>query len=200
MSITFQDDNPVSVWIEGLRSGDEQATRSVYNYFIDHLRKTVRRRISESTRPLYDEDDVAQSAFRSLYRGLAAGRYPDVQNRLSLWRLLLMIAARKVMYRHRHDAQEMRDRKQEIPLSLVFQESDSSPGFEPTARIPTPEYTAEFEELCIELFQKLTDSTLVEIAELKLAGYETDEIATKLTYSPRTIRRKLERIRRLWSE
>ena len=46
-------------------------------------------------RRVADEDDVALSAFKSLCVGAARGRYPILTDRDDLWRLLIVIAARK---------------------------------------------------------------------------------------------------------
>ena len=43
--------------------------------------------------PIAEPEDVALSAFNSLCRGLENGRFPKLQDRDDLWRLLVVIAA-----------------------------------------------------------------------------------------------------------
>jgi hypothetical protein len=75
-------DDPVTLWIDELRNADEA---------------------------VYDEEDAALSAFHSVCAGIAAGRFPDLGSRGNLWRLLVVITARKVAHRQRHDQQQRRD-------------------------------------------------------------------------------------------
>src|SRR5262249_40194860 len=44
-----------------------------------------------------DEEGVALSAFASFYRGAEQGRFPKLNDRQDLWRLLVTITARKAM-------------------------------------------------------------------------------------------------------
>ena len=55
-------------------------------------------------------------------------------------------------------------------------------------------------EDCQRLFEALADESLRQIAQLKLEGYTNEEIAAKLDCATRTIERKLERIRAIWSQ
>jgi hypothetical protein len=38
-----------------------------------------------------DEEDVVQDAFHSFFRGVSAGRFPQLNDRDNLWRLLVAI-------------------------------------------------------------------------------------------------------------
>ena len=65
-------------------------------------------------------------------------------------------------------------------------------GFDQLAgREPTPEFAAQFLDLCQTLLDSLPDDTLRDIARLKLRDCDTDEIAAKLGLSRRTVQRKL---------
>jgi DNA-directed RNA polymerase specialized sigma24 family protein len=50
------------------------------------------------------------------------------------------------------------------------------------------------------LLAQLTEPLLVEIVRYKMNGYTNDEIAVELGYTTRTVERKLERIRALWTD
>jgi DNA-directed RNA polymerase specialized sigma24 family protein len=50
------------------------------------------------------------------------------------------------------------------------------------------------------MLDALADDTLKQIATLKLEGYTNEEIAGRLGCVPRTVERKLERIREKWSQ
>jgi DNA-directed RNA polymerase specialized sigma24 family protein len=55
-------------------------------------------------------------------------------------------------------------------------------------------------EDCQRLLDSLGDETLRQIAQLKLEGYTNEEISEQLDCVPRTVERKLERIREKWAK
>ena len=66
------------------------------------------------------------------------------------------------------------------------------------ARDPSPEMAAQFADLLGHLIGRLDEEVLRRLAELKLLGHTEEEMAAELGVSPRTVRRKLDLIRRLW--
>lgn len=64
---------------------------------------------------------------------------------------------------------------------------------------PTPDFAAQIAEEYRRLLDLLADETLQQVAVWKMEGSGNDEIAEKLGCSRRTIARKLEAIRVLWS-
>ncbi len=65
---------------------------------------------------------------------------------------------------------------------------------------PTPEDAAMFVEDFNRLLGLLSDPTLQQVALQTLEGYSTTEIAETLGRTKRTVERKLESIRQIWSE
>jgi RNA polymerase sigma factor (sigma-70 family) len=65
-------------------------------------------------------------------------------------------------------------------------------------REPTPEEAAEVADECRRLLNTLQEPELRQIALWKVEGYTHDEIAARLDCVPRTIERKVKRIRLLW--
>jgi DNA-directed RNA polymerase specialized sigma24 family protein len=65
---------------------------------------------------------------------------------------------------------------------------------------PTPEFAALLEEQYRRLLEVLPEPSLRDVARLRLEGYTSEEIAGQLGCNSRTITRKLELIRRTWSE
>src|SRR5208283_4619385 len=61
-----------------------------------------------SATPVNDEEDVASSAFQSLYQGLREGRFPRLEDRDDLWRLLVHLTACKAVDQHRADNRQKR--------------------------------------------------------------------------------------------
>jgi RNA polymerase sigma factor (sigma-70 family) len=195
---TATQDDPVSVWIDRLREADEVAARRVWEHFSNRLFEIARKRLRADTRRVYDEEDAVQSMFRSICAGMTAGRFPDLRDRDSLWRLMLVVTAQKISNRHRFDQQQRRDIRRTLTDS-IFTDSRGDDDLL-HSREPTPEFAAELEETCERLFERLNDPDLKEIAVLRLEGYTDAEIAAKLDCSRRTIQRRMTMIRRHWED
>ncbi len=65
---------------------------------------------------------------------------------------------------------------------------------------PTPEFAAQLTEECERLLSQLDDETLRTVAVAKMEGYSNDEIAERLGVKTRTVERKLNLIREIWSQ
>jgi DNA-directed RNA polymerase specialized sigma24 family protein len=68
------------------------------------------------------------------------------------------------------------------------------------SREPTPEFAAEVAEQCRLLLSKLGDEELRMIALWKMEGVDSEQIAARLGKAPRTVERRLQLIRTLWSK
>ncbi len=64
---------------------------------------------------------------------------------------------------------------------------------------PTPDFVAEMMDQTEILLDQLGDDTLRRIAVMKLDGLTYDEMAERLKCASRTVCRKMQRIRDLWS-
>ena len=192
-------EDPVTLWLDELRNADEVAAAKLWNHFVERIRSVARKKLKVESRRVYDDEDVAQSAFHSICAGVVAGRFPDLDDRDSLWRLILVITSRKVAYRHRYDHQERRDINRNCSENS-FGNSDNalthSRVSHTPSREPTPEFAAEFVETCETLFQALNDPLLEQVVVLRMEGFNDTEIATRLNCSRRTVQRRLEIIRR----
>lgn len=192
--------DPVTLWMEQLRNADRVAADGLWQHFNRQLFELARKKLPPRTRRVYDEEDAAQSAFQSVCAGIAAGRFPDLHDRASLWQLMLVVTARKVARRIRHDLQKRRDDRRNVAQSIFVLSADEAVLREGDlqSREPTPEFAFEFAETCEVLFQSLDDSALRQVVTLRMEGYTDAEIAGRLKCSRRTVQRRLEVIRRHW--
>ncbi len=198
--LSMIDDSPVSLWIDELKRGEPAAAEKIWQHFVSRLCDVARKKLTPATRRVYDEEDAAQSAFHSLCAGITNGRFPNLSDRESLWRLLVVITSRKVSHRHRYDRQACRDIGRTATDSVFQPANDAPPHVDLPSREPTPEFSAEFVDTCEKLFGALQDPLLHRIGQLKIEGYGDDEIAQHVGFSRRTVQRKIERIRRIWIE
>ena len=67
-------------------------------------------------------------------------------------------------------------------------------------REPTPEFAAMIAEEFRSLLDRLGDDQLRRIALDRMEGYTSDEIAERLGCARRTVARRLDLIRQLWTE
>src|SRR5947207_2545977 len=93
----------VTLWIKQLKAGDRQAVQQLWERYFHRLVGLARKRLRDAPRRVVDEEDVALSAFDSFCRNAEAGRFPDLTDRNSLWRLLAAFTLRKAGH-HLRDA------------------------------------------------------------------------------------------------
>lgn len=193
-------EEPVSQWIEQLSGADPLAAQRLWEHFCRRLMNYARGRLKAATRRVYDEEDAAVSAFRSLCRGIEAQKFPNVADRDNLWALLVVIASRKIINRNRYDDQQCRNGRRTISESILAHADDANPLDAVSAREPTPELSAEVADLSEYLLNLLTEPDLKRLVLLKLEGHTNEEVAELMSVTRRTVHRKLERIRRVWLE
>jgi DNA-directed RNA polymerase specialized sigma24 family protein len=192
----------VTVWLRGLRAGDVAAIDAVWQAYYDKLTRLLRRRVQQAPLKIADEEDIALSALNSFYDGVQQGRFPKLDDRHDLWKILVTIACRKFnAFRDRQRAQKRGGGN--LRGESVFgldPAADQPRGIEQVlGSEPTPEVAAAVAETIELLLSQLRDPLLRSIATFKMEGYTNEEIAVKLSCTTRTVERKLERIRQEWS-
>jgi len=192
----------VTLWMRKLGDRDGQAAQQIWDRYFTRLAYFAKLKLEQLPRRVADEEDVALSAMHSFCRGAAAGRFPQLADRNDLWRILVTITARKAFAQMRRSGAGKRGGNK-VRGESIFQNNDDEniAGIEQVlGREPTPELANQVAEDCTRLLDLLADETLKQIATLKLEGYTNEEIAGRLGCVPRTIERKLERIREKWSQ
>ena len=69
--------NSVSEWLVGLQTGEDTAVNQLWERYANELVNLARANLANAPKVIADEEDVAQSVFRSICRGAAAGRFAD---------------------------------------------------------------------------------------------------------------------------
>jgi DNA-directed RNA polymerase specialized sigma24 family protein len=188
-------------YVDFVKSRDQEAAGKPWERYYLRLVRLARAKLRGTRRTAADEEDIALSAFNSFFESAARGRYPELEDRDGLWRLLVTITARKAADLAGHERRRKRGGGQvwvagdlaggdpRVPrdvLALV-----ASPG-------PTPEFAALVAEESRRLLGLLQEDTLRPIALDRLAGYHDQEIAERLGCSRRTVMRRLVIIRKIW--
>lgn len=148
-----------------------------------------------------DEEDVVLSAFDSFCRGAAAGRFPRLEDRDDLWKLLVQITCRTAYDHQKHEHRQKRGGGA-VRGNSAFSSHPETDGFGGIEQVmghePTPELAAQIAEEYDRLLGQLEDQALREIALLRLESYSVAEIGQRLGCSLRTVKRRLAIIRQRW--
>jgi len=192
----------VTQWIDRLREGDSEAAAHLWDRYFARLVELARQRLRKAPRRAFDEEDVVLDVLDSICRGIEQGRYPRLDNRDDLWRLLFTITLRKSVSRVRYHQRQRRGGgrvRGESLFGVAAGDSAAAGIADLPATEPAPETVVEFAEQTERLLAMLGDETLRQIAQLKLEGHTDDEIATRVGCVRRTVVRKLSVIRGIWS-
>lgn len=185
----------ITHWIAKAKVGDPDATRQLWDRFFDELVVLARNRLDARTRRAVDEEDIALSAFASFFDAAQAGRFPNVNNRDDLRRLLMRMTVRKAIDQHRH-AQRAKRGGSAVRGDSAFVGDQGMDEVMESA--PTPELAVIIAEECERLFQSLGDAKLQAVAVARMQGHTNDEIAQRQSCSTRTVERQLRLIRKKW--
>jgi DNA-directed RNA polymerase specialized sigma24 family protein len=199
--MSLERDGSVTGWIDHLRAGDDIAAQRLWERYFHELVRLARSKLRTKPRGALDEEDIALSAFDSFCRGTEQGRFPRLDDRDSLWRLLVTITARKVVEQVERQCRKKRGGgRVRNETALAGSESGTGVGGldQAVGREPTPEFAAMMADECRHLLAALGDETLRRIALLRMEGYSDGEIAARLDCGVRTVGRKLKLIRDIW--
>jgi DNA-directed RNA polymerase specialized sigma24 family protein len=192
----------VTHWVAELKAGNHEAAQKLWERYFEHLVRLARVKLQHAARRAADEEDVALSAFASFCCGAEQGRFPNVHDKDDLWRMLVVITARKARALLRHE----RSQKRGGGVVVQSPPGGQAPG-EAEVEIekiigpePTPDFAAQVAEEFQRLLDVLGDKELTSVAILKMEGYTNAEIADRLGRVPRTIDRRLGLIRKIWGQ
>lgn len=198
------DQGSVTRWLGALKAGEGDAVQPLWERYFARLVRLARARLRMAHRSaaVEDEEDAALSAFNSFCDGVARGRFPRLADRDDLWRLLVVITARKA------GAQVQRQGRRKRGGGRVRGECDLAPRAEggpldalagALADGPSPEFAAAAAEEFERLLGALDDDELRRVALDRMEGYTNDEIAARLGCARRTVARRLDLIKQVWA-
>jgi len=200
LAMTSEVDESVTQWITRIKDGGDRVAQKLWERYYGALVRLARAKLKKSRRVSDDEDDVVNSAFDSFFRAAANGRYPQINDRNDLWKLLITITKRKVLDRIQSETRIKRGGGKVLREADLAAAEGESAGLEEVAGSePTPEFAAMVAEEYQRLLDSLPDPTHRKIAVLRMEGWNDDEIAEQIGCVRRTVGRKLHRIRNTWS-
>ena len=101
----------VSRWISDLKAGDSQALQPLWDRYYAMLVERARAKLRALHGPTAStmRKTWPSSAFQSLYQGVRDGRFPRLDDRDDLWRLLVHLTACKAVDHHRAEHRQKRE-------------------------------------------------------------------------------------------
>jgi RNA polymerase sigma factor (sigma-70 family) len=190
-----EDCDDVTRWIGELRQQSPDAQARIFELYFGRATRLAGRRLASSRRREQDEEDIALSAMHSFFAGVAAEQFDRLTNRDDLWAIIAVITSRKAIRQLRRQATQKRGGGQERGESVF---NPDGPGLAGVGAQADGQAEADARELGDWLLAQLPDPMLRNVALMRLEGLTTEEIATSLGVVPRTVERKLARIRDVW--
>jgi DNA-directed RNA polymerase specialized sigma24 family protein len=186
-------DGSVTHWVREIEEGNQAVAQELWERYFAKLVQLARMELRGAKRQMSDEEDVAISVFDSFCRAAENGRFPDLADRDSLWRLLVRMTARKAIDLRRHETRLRRGGPSSPKLH------DEPTGDDALALVigdtPSPEFSVMMAEEFQTLLSLIDDVELRTIALGKMEGYTNEELSERADCSIRTIERRLNLIR-----
>jgi DNA-directed RNA polymerase specialized sigma24 family protein len=180
--------NTRSSWVKVLAGTDDRgamdaAARVLWERYFDRLVRLARSWLRNARNSMDDGEDVALSAIDSFCRRAAEGKFPQLDDRHDLWRILVTIAYRKAAKAYRHSSPSTCE---DALLDLIIGDE------------PSPELAAEVADQLRRLLAALPNDGYRKIALKKMEGYTNAEIAEDLGCCTTNVEYKLRTIRATW--
>ena len=192
----------VSRWIEEVKRGNDDAAQKIWDRYFPDLLDLARRRLGVLPRREADEEDVALSALNSFFLAAAKNRFPDLEDREGLWRLLSWITQRKAVSLIRRTLSQKRGGGK-VRGDSAFGSGQNSTGTDLAAaavECVTPELIELMRDQCQHLLDLLGEDRLKSVALAKVQGYTNAETASMLDVAESTVELRLRVIRGKWEE
>ncbi len=189
--------------LKRVRTGEQRATEQLWEEYFQRLVRIAANRLPENLRRTGDEEDIALSAFHSFIAGVRRDQFPDLGGPDNLWGLLITLTSRKAQAHLRHETRQKRGGGSVRGESVFIDPAGSARGGGIggiTGDVPSADLHAELAEACDGLLAQLADDQLRQIAVMRMDGFLVDEIADNLGLSKRAVERRLQLIRKTWSE
>jgi RNA polymerase sigma factor (sigma-70 family) len=183
--MTSTEAESVTRLIRAAQHDRSSAVGALLAVYFERLVQLARKRLQNLPGMANYDEDLALRSFYSVYRRVRDPERPlQLAGRDDLWRLLATrTISRAIDLIRRHRPEEVAGAYDAEQL---------------LTREPTPEEVAATSDECRRLLDLLEEPELRQIALWKVEGYTNEEIATRLDCVPRTVERKVSRIRLLW--
>jgi RNA polymerase sigma-70 factor, ECF subfamily len=168
--------------IARIRGGDDDAATALYERYADRVKWFVQTRTSDQLKHQVEPEDIVQSIFKSVFRGMESRGY-DAPEGGTLWHLIAVVAIHKVRKNASRRHAAMRDARRTESLDSLD-----------AGQVSDHEAAQEMEFAVREAIECLSPQEQT-VVNLRMQNYSVDEIAKQIGCSPRTVERRLQQVR-----
>lgn len=186
----------VSRMLQLIRVGDDAAAAELWRRCFPKLLAIARRSLRCLPHRQEDAEDAAQSAMISFWKKLRREDESSELDRNSMWKLLVTIAVRKTRAQLRREGAKKRGEGAVLNESELLTEYSGRRSLDDMLGTVS---AGDFDVACEEWLMKLEED-LRPIAVLRVLGHANEEMAKLLKCSERTVERKLQLIRDIWTQ
>ena len=180
--------------IRRARAGDGPATAELLSRFEPEVRTMVRVRLPRALRNRFDSMDFVQAIWKSVFTGDAGDFNATTFADESQFRgFLAGVARNKIFEEHRR---QTRTKKYDISREerLYVRKGEREVPRDVVGSDPTPSENVQAVDRLDQLVEGRT-APEAEIINLRRQGLTYDEIATKIGWNERSVRREIEQVR-----
>jgi RNA polymerase sigma-70 factor (ECF subfamily) len=167
------------------RRGEQDGATQLYLRYAPRVRALVKAKSSPDLAPRVDADDIVQSVFRSFFQGVTHGYY-DVPAGEELWKLFLVIALNKIRAAGNFHRALKRDVRLTAGGEALHQHPDD---------LTHDDASLAFLEIIIDETLARLPAAQRSMVEMRIEGYDVEEIAARNSRSRRTVERVVRKFR-----
>lgn len=183
MAHAMQTDS-IACILQEIQHGSSEAAERLYAEYQPLVMRVIRRHLSRNLRRLTDSVDFSQAVWKTIFEHAAYLQSLDAPEAIAAY--IAQVASNKVHSEVRSQYSQKRD------LRRISNESEGNADRLPT-RDPTPSQTAMAHERLDAINSDLT-AIQQQMIQLRIDGFNIEEIAKTLQINERTVRRVLKRI------
>lgn len=203
LKIMSENEDRLAESLSEILSVAPESAEEIWAEFFPRMMRLAKKKLADLPRRDFDEEDVAQSALNSFFRGKNEGRFDRLDSKDEMWRLLATITARKATRQKRRYLADKRGgggvRGESIFVRAGQNDDSINPGLAAMRdENLMPETTEEILNTCQHLLDLLPDEKHRQTAIFRLEGYANQEIARELGCSVARTKQRLQRIREIW--
>lgn len=165
-----------------VRDGNEWAAAQLYDRYARRLFGLVDAKLGHRLRSTMEPEDIVQSVFRSMFRGVQSGNYNAPPGE-TLWGILAAITFSKLCKKSEYHSALRRDSRRNLSIEQVCESA------------MTDESSADFLMLCIRETLDLLRPLDRDVLSLRIQGHSIRDIAETTGRSIRTVERSLQNTR-----
>lgn len=188
---SISDSGSITRVVHSLRVGNEDAVAKLWEKYFGRMVQVAFSKLGRHPGRSVDAEDVALSAFGHFCRDVAEGSFPWIKDRQSLWPVLVTITARRAARLSRDELRQKR--------SALRRDGRQFQSLDLVSRALPPDESMLLDEQVEILLNSLDTPLLREVAKLKMEGMTNGEVAVELGIAVRSVERKLNLIRQIWT-